>query len=168
MNIKAIYPGTFDPITYGHLDIIERASALFSHLIVAITNNTAKSPWLDLETRHRLMSAQTRLFTNVTVVTFDGLLVDFAKKEQASVLVRGVRGITDFDYESQMATANRQLAPALETILLTPSPAVQAVSSSLVRDVARFSGDITAWVPEAVAEVLASVSDPKRGGVHGT
>lgn len=169
MNIKAIYPGTFDPITYGHLDIIKRANNLFSHLCIAITDNTTKSPWLDTKTRYALMCSSTQTLPNVSVCTFDGLLVELAHNTQASVLVRGVRGSQDLDYELNMAWANRTLAPTLETVFLAPSPGTQAISSSLVRDIARFDGDLTPFVPQNVADVLiTSLKDKKQGGRNGT
>ena len=169
MNINAIYPGTFDPITYGHLDIIKRASHLFSHLTVAITNNTTKSPWLDTNTRCELMHSVTNTLPNVSICAFDGLLIDFAQNKQATVLVRGIRSGQDLDYERNMAWANHTLAPTIETVFLAPSPNTQAISSSLVRDLARFGGDLTPFLPKAVADVLLThLADQKNGDAHGT
>jgi len=155
VNIIAIYPGTFDPITNGHVDIIHRASKLFSHLTVAVANNITKAPLFDIDTRCGFIRDSITPLTNVTVCAFDNLLVDFAAQQRASVIVRGVRSVSDFEYELHMASANRELAPALETVLLAPLPQTHCISSSLVREIARFSGDVSAFVPKTVAKALA-------------
>ena len=152
--IKAIYPGTFDPITNGHIDIVERSSAMFSQVIVAIATSSRKQPMFELEQRVELAQKALSHLPNVTVKGFTGLLADYAKQEDASVLVRGVRTVADFEYEFQLASVNRELNSKLESVLLTPSPQYSHISSSIVRDVAAHYGDVTRFVPEHVKLAL--------------
>ncbi|MCB0720697.1 MAG: pantetheine-phosphate adenylyltransferase [Ignavibacteriae bacterium] len=153
-NITAVYPGTFDPITNGHLDIIERASALFSKVIVTVAVNTSKAPLFTKEERKDMIENVTSGFDNVEVDAFDGLLVEFAKKKQASVIIRGLRAISDFEYEFQMSLTNRKLAPGINTIFLMPNEKYTYLNSSLIRELAKFNADITDFVPAYVLEKL--------------
>lgn len=154
MSIRVIYPGTFDPITNGHLDLITRTAQLFSDVIVGVAFNPSKQPMFDLAARVRLIETATAHLPNVQVVGFSGLLIDFAKDHQAQVLVRGVRGVSDFDYELQLANMNRRLMPALESVFLTPSVDNSFISSTLVKEIARHGGDISQFVPDAVARAI--------------
>ncbi|MCB0724084.1 MAG: pantetheine-phosphate adenylyltransferase [Ignavibacteriae bacterium] len=153
-NITAVYPGTFDPITNGHLDIIERASALFSKVIVTVAVNTSKAPLFTKDERKDMIENVTSGFDNVEVDAFDGLLVDLAKKKQASVIIRGLRAISDFEYEFQMSLTNRKLAPGINTIFLMPNEKYTYLNSSLIRELAKFNADITDFVPAYVLEKL--------------
>ena len=130
MAITAIYPGTFDPITNGHTDLIERASRLFDHVVVGVANNPTKRPLLTLEERVELANTITQTIPNVSVVGFSGLLIDFAKAQNASVLIRGLRAVSDFEYEFQMANMNRRLSADLESVFLTPSENNSFISST--------------------------------------
>ncbi len=149
----AIYPGSFDPITNGHLDIIRRASRLFDRLLIAVARNSEKSGLFTVAERMDLMRA-VGLPANVEVVTFDGLLVDFAVATQASAIVRGLRAVTDFEYEFQMALMNRRLQPEVETVFLTAREEYTYLSSKLIKEVASLGGSIASFVPPAVAEAL--------------
>ncbi|MFD1007891.1 pantetheine-phosphate adenylyltransferase [Oceanisphaera ostreae] len=155
MSTRVIYPGTFDPITNGHLDLIERASLLFDEVIVGVAFSSSKQPMFDLEERVALVTAVTRSLGNVRVVGFSGLLVDFAKQHQAKVLIRGLRAVSDFEYEFQLANMNRRLMPELESVFLTPAQENSFISSSLVKEVARHGGDISQFVPEAVTKAIS-------------
>lgn len=155
MSTRVIYPGTFDPITNGHLDLIERASLLFDEVIVGVAFSSSKQPMFDLEERVALVTAVTRPLGNVRVVGFSGLLVDFAKQHQAKVLIRGLRAVSDFEYEFQLANMNRRLMPELESVFLTPAQENSFISSSLVKEVARHGGDISQFVPEAVTKAIS-------------
>ncbi len=152
--IKAIYPGTFDPVTYGHIDIIERASRLVDELVVGVLINNKKSPMFTTEERVEMIKHVTADLPNVKVVSFDGLLVDFAKQEGARSIVRGLRSVTDFDYELQNVQTNRILNADVDTIFLTASLEYSYLSSSVVREVAAFGGDLTAFVPEYIKAKL--------------
>ncbi|WP_440906461.1 pantetheine-phosphate adenylyltransferase (plasmid) [Catenovulum sp. SX2] len=154
MSITAIYPGTFDPITNGHLDLIERASRMFDKIIVGVANSPSKQPLFDLTERVALTEHVTSHLRNVTVIGFSGLLVDLAKSQKASVLVRGVRTVGDFEYEFQLANVNRSLYPALETIFLAPSEKNSYISSSIVKEVARHGGTVAHFVDGWVAAQL--------------
>lgn len=156
MSIRVIYPGTFDPITNGHLDLIERASQLFNEVIVGVAFSPSKRPMFELEERVALVQEVTRSLGNVKVVGFSGLLVDFAKTHQANVLIRGLRAVSDFEYEFQLANMNRRLMPELESVFLTPAEENSFISSTLVKEVAIHGGDISQFVPAAVAEAIAS------------
>jgi len=150
----AIYAGSFDPPTNGHLDLVERASALFPHLIVAAGRHPTRAPLFDVDERLTLLRAVCSSFSNVEVDHFDGLLVDYARARGARVLVRGLRAQTDFEYELQIAHANADLAPDLDTIFLPTRTRHGFVSASLVREIARHHGDISRYVPDPVAAAL--------------
>lgn len=151
---KAIYPGTFDPLTNGHLNIIQRSSELFDSVLVAVAKSAGKSPLFDSEERLDMTKRVFSAYSNIEVVFFDGLLVDLAKKYNASIIVRGIRSIADFEYESQMAGMNRKMMPELETVLLTTDPEWGDVSSTLVRDIARYNGNITDFVPAEIEQAI--------------
>ncbi len=150
MKRKAIYPGTFDPVTNGHIDIIRRAAHLFPEVIVAVASHTSKSPFFSFEQRLALVSASVGQIPGVRVVGFKGLLVHFAEQAGASVILRGLRAVADFEYEFQLAGMNRQLSKDIETLFLTPSDASMFISSTLVREIAALGGDIGGFVPAAV------------------
>ncbi|HLQ85071.1 MAG TPA: pantetheine-phosphate adenylyltransferase [Salinisphaeraceae bacterium] len=153
-TMRAAYTGTFDPITNGHADVIRRAAGMFDELIVAMATNTSKKPLLEREQRLRLARAALADLANVTVMPTSGLIVDFARQHGVGVLVRGVRGVGDFEYERQMADMNRHLAPDVDTVLLAPAPEFAYISSTLVREIAFLDGDISGLVPPAVADYL--------------
>lgn len=150
----AIYAGSFDPVTIGHLDIIQRASRIFEGLIVGVGTNSSKSPLLDSGERASLVSEACRGITNVKVEIFSGLLVDFCKMAKASIIVRGFRAVSDFETELGMAHVNYELDPSIDTIFLPTKTKNSFVSSSVVREVAKFKGDISAFVPPNVADYL--------------
>ena len=154
MDNIAIYPGTFDPITKGHSDLVERSSRLFDKVIVAVAAKPGKQPVFSLE--ERLDLAQTVLgeYSNVEVCGFDGLLVDFAHKKKANIIIRGLRAVSDFEYEFQLANMNRAMYPEFESVFLTPSEHLSYISSSLVREIAALGGDISPFVPEPVNKAL--------------
>ena len=154
MPTTALYPGSFDPITFGHLDVIERAAKLFDRLIIAVAHNADKHPLFSADERVELVRGCIGDRPNVEVVTFDGLLVDFAKKAGASAVVRGLRAVTDFEYEFQMALMNKTLSPELETVFLTSREAFTYISSRVIKEVARLGGDIVKFVPPNVAAAL--------------
>jgi pantetheine-phosphate adenylyltransferase len=155
MSIVAIYPGTFDPITHGHADIVRRASRLFGHIVVAVAESPRKEPSFSLDDRVRLARTALAGLANVDVFGFDMLLARFAREQGASVILRGLRAVSDFEHEFQLAAMNRQLAPELETLFLTPAEEYSFVSSSLVREIARLGGDVSNFVSPAVAHALA-------------
>ena len=148
--IRAIYPGSFDPVTYGHLDIIRRSSGLVDELIVGVLNNNAKSPLFSVEERDKMLDEVVKNLQNVKVVPFEGLLVEFAKRMDARMIVRGLRAITDFEYELQMAQTNQKLSGDLETVFLTTSLQYSYLSSTTVKEVAAFGGDISQFVPASI------------------
>lgn len=154
MHTKAIYPGTFDPITNGHSDLIERAANLFNHVVVGIAASPSKKPLFSLSQRVELAQAVTAHLSNVTVIGFAGLLVDFARECEATVLIRGLRAVSDFEYEFQLANMNRRLHPGLESVFLTPAEENSFISSSLVKEVALHHGDVTQFVDARVAVEL--------------
>ena len=158
---RAIYPGSFDPVTYGHLDIIRRSAPLVDELVIGVLNNNAKTPLFSVEERVKMLNEVTRDMTNVIVVPFDGLLVEFAKKMDACMIVRGLRAITDFEYELQMSQTNQKLDPNIETMFLTTSIEYSYLSSTTVREIAAFGGDLTQFVPEAVALELEKKMNTK-------
>ena len=149
-----VYPGTFDPITNGHIDLTERALHLFDHVIVAIAANRQKNPLFSLDERVTLVSKVLGHLDNVEVCGFDCLLADFVKQKKAAGLVRGLRAVSDFEYEFQLANMNRALAPDMESIFLTPSEKFSDLSSSLVREIASLGGDVSQFVPNVVEEAL--------------
>ena len=151
-TVKAIYPGSFDPLTNGHLDLIARAAKIFDHLVVAILRNSQKNPLFTVEERVAMLSEGTAEFGNVSVSTFDGLLVDFAREQRAHAVVRGIRAISDYEYEFQMALMNRRLSPDVETIFLMPDAQYSFVSSRLVKEVFRLGGSVDGLVPKFVIE----------------
>jgi pantetheine-phosphate adenylyltransferase len=150
----ALYPGTFDPITNGHVDIVVRAAHLFDKVIVAVAANPGKSPLFSLEERVKLAQQVLQNYANVSVQGFDNLLIEFAKQSKAQILVRGLRAVSDFEYEFQLAGMNRTLAPTLETVFLTPSLENTYIAANLVREVAALGGDIRPFVHPAVAKAL--------------
>ena len=158
---RAIYPGSFDPVTYGHLDITRRSAPLVDELVIGVLTNNAKTPLFSVEERVKMLNEVTRDMTNVIVVPFDGLLVEFAKKMDACMIVRGLRAITDFEYELQMSQTNQKLDPNIETMFLTMSIEYSYLSSTTVREIAAFGGDLTQFVPEAVALELEKKMNTK-------
>lgn len=154
MTVKVIYPGTFDPITNGHTDLIERASKLFDHVVVGVAFNPTKKPFFSLDERVHLAKSVTSHLANVEVVGFSGLLVDFAKEYDASVLIRGLRAVSDFEYEFQLANMNRRLSPDLESVFLTPSEENSFISSTLVKEVAIHNGDVAQFVAPVVCQAI--------------
>lgn len=151
---RAIYPGSFDPVTNGHLDVIDRARKLFDEVIVAVAHNTQKQPLFTLEERLELLQATIGKFENVEIAPLDGLLVDFAVARKASAVVRGLRAISDFEFEFQMALMNRKLEATVETIFLMPKEEYTYLSSRIVKEIARLGGDVTEFVPARVAKAL--------------
>ena len=154
MNHKAIYPGTFDPITNGHIDIITRGASLFSELVVAVASNSAKRPFFSLEKRIYLAQQATAHLSNVSVIGFDTLLVNFVHEQEGRVILRGLRAVSDFEYEFQLAGMNRKLSKQVETMFLTPSEDAMFISSTLVREIALLGGDVSRFVPEVVVRAL--------------
>jgi pantetheine-phosphate adenylyltransferase len=155
MHLTAIYPGTFDPITHGHADIVRRASRLFGRIVVAVAESPKKEPSFSLDDRVRLARGALADLSNVEVLGFDMLLARFAREQGAAVILRGLRAVSDFEHEFQLAAMNRQLAPEVETIFLTPAEEYSFVSSSLVREIARLGGDVSNFVSPAVVQALA-------------
>jgi pantetheine-phosphate adenylyltransferase len=154
MQIIAIYPGTFDPITNGHLDLVARASRLFHKVIIAVADNAGKAPLFSLEERVGLAKQATSSHVNVEVIGFGNLLVNCARQNGATVILRGLRAVSDFEYEFQMAGMNRNLAPELETLFLTPPEQYTFISSSMIKAIAQLSGDISSFVPDVVLQQL--------------
>jgi pantetheine-phosphate adenylyltransferase len=154
MQIVAIYPGTFDPITNGHIDIIARAAKLHHRVIVAVAVNNTKTPLFSLDERVVLTQAVTTEFSNVSVMGFSTLLVEFAKQQGANVILRGLRAVSDFEYEFQLAGMNRRLSPDLETLFLTPAEQYEFISSTMIREIARLKGDVSSFVPPIVVKAL--------------
>jgi pantetheine-phosphate adenylyltransferase len=164
MHRRAIYPGTFDPVTNGHADLIERAARLFKHVIIGIAANPSKQPRFTLEERVEQVKLITAHLDNVEVVGFSGLLVDFALDQKASVLVRGLRAVSDFEYEFQLANMNRRLSPDLESVFLTPAEENSFISSTLVKEVALHGGDVSQFVhPQVALALKAKIAAIKEG-----
>ena len=159
MEMKAIYPGTFDPVTNGHIDIIERAHRRFETVVVAVSQNPGKTPLFNLEERIGMVKEVVAGQKGVEVDSFDGLLVDYAKRRDIGILVKGLRAVSDFEYELQMAQMNHRLAE-VETLFMVATPSHSFLSSSLVKEIARFGGDVTAFVP---AEVARKMKERFRG-----
>jgi pantetheine-phosphate adenylyltransferase len=155
MTRIAIYPGSFDPPTKGHEDLVRRSLALADRIIVAVAINAAKQPLFSVEERLGMLQAAIGGDSRISYQAFDGLLAEFAKREGASIIVRGLRAVSDFEYEFQMALMNRQLHPSLETVFLVPAVDLTYLSSSLVREVARFGGDVSSLVHPSVAQALS-------------
>ncbi|MCJ0825969.1 pantetheine-phosphate adenylyltransferase [Luteimonas sp. 50] len=150
----AVYPGTFDPVTNGHVDLVDRASPLFERLVVGVAESPGKGPALPLALRVELARGALSAYGNVEVIGFDGLLAHFVRDLGAGVLLRGLRAVSDFEYEFQLASMNRHLIPDVETLFLTPAEEYGFISSSLVREISRLGGDVSAFVPPAVAQAL--------------
>jgi pantetheine-phosphate adenylyltransferase len=157
-----IYPGTFDPITYGHLDVLSRAAKLFDKVTVAVAENAGKAPLFTSEQRVEMISSNLADLPHVTVTTFRGLLVEFCMTQKADAIIRGLRALSDFEFEFNMALMNRHLEPKLETLFVMPNELFSYTSSSLVKQVAKFGGDVTHFVPPNVATALKSAFAPSR------
>lgn len=160
--LRAIYPGSFDPVTFGHIDIIERAARISDELIIGVLQNKAKTPLFSVEERVIILREVTKHLKNVKIIPFEGLLIEFAKQMDAKVIVRGLRAITDFEYELQMSQTNRKLNSDVETLFLTTSLDYSYLSSTTVKEVASFDGDITQFVPEFVAEKVTEKIKERR------
>jgi pantetheine-phosphate adenylyltransferase len=154
MSVKALYPGTFDPPTNGHVDLIQRGAKLFEHLTVAILNNPVKNPLFTVEERLEMLKEATSALGNVSIAMFDGLMVEFARQQGATAVLRGIRAISDYEHEFQMALMNRRLAPEIETVFLQPAGRYYFVSSRMVKEVFSFGGDVTGLVPPNVLKRL--------------
>jgi pantetheine-phosphate adenylyltransferase len=154
MNHIAVYPGTFDPITNGHVDLVQRARRIFSRVIVAVARNAGKAPAFSMTQRLELTRTALADVDGLEICGFDTLLVEFLRARGARVLIRGLRAVSDFEYEFQLASMNRRLAPEVETMFLTPAEQYAYISSSLVREIAFLGGDVSPFVPEAVAAAL--------------
>ncbi|MGN0151329.1 MAG: pantetheine-phosphate adenylyltransferase [Wujia sp.] len=150
----AIYPGSFDPVTLGHYDIIKRSSVMFDHLIIGVLNNTAKTPLFSLEERVNMLKDTVSELDNVSVESFNGLLVDFVKQKHTNIIIRGLRALTDFDLEMQMAQSNRMVAPDVDTVFLSTSLEYSYLSSSIVKEYARYGVDLKDFVPQCVISRL--------------
>ncbi len=149
-----IYPGSFDPVTNGHLDVIQRAARLFDRVIVAVANNDGKQPLFTLEERRQLVARVTRTLANVETDSFDGLLIDYARARRADAIIRGLRAVSDFEFEFQLALINRRLNEAVETIFVMPREAYTFLSSRIVKEICRLGGDVSAFVPAPVLHAL--------------
>ena len=160
--LRAIYPGSFDPVTLGHLDIIKRSASMVDELIVGVLNNKAKSPLFSVEERVTMLGEVTKELPNVKVIPFAGLLVDFARQTESKMIIRGLRAITDFEYELQMSQMNRKLEENVETVFLTTNLEYSYLSSSMVKEVAAFGGDISQLVPALVADRVEEKMKEKR------
>ncbi len=154
MPVRAIYPGTFDPPTNGHLDLIQRGSKIFDHMVVAILRNSAKNPLFTVEERVEMLKEVTAGIDNVSVATFNGLMVEFARQQGASAVLRGIRATSDYEFEFQMALMNRRLAPEIETVFLQPAGRYSFVSSRLIKEVVSLDGDVTGLLPPNVLKRL--------------
>jgi pantetheine-phosphate adenylyltransferase len=159
-KVTAIYPGSFDPPTNGHLDLIHRGSRIFDQLIVAILRNPDKTPLFSVGDRKRMLEELTADIKNVSVETFDGLTVEFAEKVKAGAMLRGIRALSDYEYELQIAMMNRKLSPELETVFMMPAEQYSYLSSRLVREAAKLGGDVSTLVPELVEQRLKEKLDP--------
>ncbi|MFT5162470.1 MAG: pantetheine-phosphate adenylyltransferase [Alteromonadaceae bacterium] len=160
MKTKAIYPGTFDPLTNGHIDLVKRAAKMFEIVVVAIAANPTKAPLFSLEDRVALAEEALYGIENVTVVGFSGLLANLAKNQNARFLLRGLRAVSDFEYEFQLANMNRRLNPDLESVFLTPSEDNSFISSTLVKEVSRHGGDVSQFVPPLIVGALKEKHHP--------
>ena len=154
MNRIAVYPGSFDPVTYGHLDIIMRAAKLADKLVIGVLKNSAKTPLFSLDERVNMLKAVTKEFGNVEVESFDGLLIDFARQKNAIMIVRGLRAVTDFEYELQLSQTNRALCKDIDTIFLTTNLKYSYLSSSMAKEIASYNGDVSGFVPPWIAEKM--------------
>jgi len=157
---KTVYPGSFDPVTFGHLDIIERSARMSDHLIIGVLNNNSKTPLFSVEERVNMLKSLTIDLPNVEVKSFGGLLVDFVRANQADAVIRGLRAVTDFEYELQIAQTNRVMAPEIDTVFLTTNLKYSYLSSSIVKEIAAYGGEINTFVPACVAErVMKKMED---------
>jgi len=154
MKHIAVYPGTFDPVTSGHIDLVERSLRIFDEVIIAIAANPKKSPLFSLEERIAMFLQVTGKYRNITIEGFDGLLVDYVKKKKAVAIIRGLRAVSDFEYEMQMALMNRRLDNAIETVFMMPSEEYSFITSTIVKEAASYGGDVSSLVPLAVVEKL--------------
>ncbi|MBI5149222.1 MAG: pantetheine-phosphate adenylyltransferase [Candidatus Omnitrophica bacterium] len=154
MSRRAIYPGSFDPVTYGHVDVIKRAARIFDGVIIAVARNIQKSSLFDTEERLAMLKKATARVPNVRVEAFDGLVIDFARRNKARVLIRGLRMVSDFEYEFQMALTNRRLAEDIETVFLMPSEGYSFLSSTLIKEAVSLGADVSSFVPAFVARRL--------------
>lgn len=154
MKSKAIYPGTFDPVTNGHIDLITRAARIFPEIVVAVASNSSKRPFFSLTERIEFVQDAVKALPGVSVVGFDNLLVNFVQEQGAAIILRGLRAVSDFEYEFQLAGMNRKLSKQVETIFLTPSENFMFISSTLVREIAVLGGDVSGFVPEIVVQGL--------------
>ena len=161
-TVKAIYPGSFDPLTNGHLDLIARGARIFDHLVVAILNNSEKSPLFSVSERVEMLTEAVAPFGNVSVATFNGLLVEFVLDQQAQAILRGVRAISDYEFELQMALMNRRLAPEVETVFLMADEKYSYVSSRLIKNVFELGGSVEGLVPETVISRMQARVVPNR------
>lgn len=159
---RALYPGTFDPLTRGHEDLIRRAAAMFEHVVLAIADSRSKKPMFTIDERLAMAADVLADLKNVSVIRFSGLMVNVMQQQQASVVIRGVRSVADFEYELQLAGMNRQMMPGLETIFLTPADEYQHVSGTLVREIAIMNGDVERFVPAAVLPALLERAKQRR------
>ncbi|NND00081.1 MAG: pantetheine-phosphate adenylyltransferase [Gammaproteobacteria bacterium] len=155
MSKIAIYPGTFDPITNGHLDLVHRAGIIFDEVVIAVSDNPRKDPLFAIAERIAMVEESTKHMANVTIESFDDLLVNFVRRKSAKFVIRGLRAVSDFEYEFQLASANRRLDEDVETIFLTPSESNYFISSSLVREISYYSGDVSSFVPTGVVQALS-------------
>jgi pantetheine-phosphate adenylyltransferase len=156
---RAIYPGSFDPVTNGHLDVVERARKLFDEVIVAVAHNDEKQPLFSLEERLDLLGKTVGKIDNVRIAQFKGLLIEFARAEKAGAVIRGLRAVSDFEFEFQMALMNRKLDTSVETIFLMPKEEYTYLSSRIVKEIARLRGDVSSFVPACVAQALSTKFD---------
>ena len=159
--LRAIYPGSFDPVTFGHLDIMRRSCKIVDELIVGVLSNKAKIPLFSVEERVKMLKEVTKDLDNIRIVPFDGLLVEFASRMNAGLVIRGLRAITDFEYELQMAQTNHKLEPSVETVFLTTSLEYSYLSSTIVKEVAFYHGDISKFVPDVVRERIREKMNQK-------
>ena len=160
--LRGIYPGSFDPVTFGHVDVITRSAGKVDELIVGVLNNKAKSPLFSVEERVKMLEEVTKDLANVRIIPFGGLLVDFARRMDAGMIIRGLRAITDFEYELQMSQMNHKMEAGVETVFLTTSLEYSYLSSSTVKEVAAFGGDISQFVPDVVADRITEKMNKKE------
>lgn len=156
-HTKVVFPGTFDPITNGHVDLIERAARLFPHVVIAVAENKRKNPFFNLTERVEMVKGALTNLSHVEVLGFSSLLVDFANEQGAKAIIRGLRAVSDFEYEFQLANMNRRLMPEIETLFLTPAEQFSFISSSLVMEIAKLGGDVSTFVPPTVEKALKKI-----------